>query len=153
MPFPGVNHAELCLTPSGEQLDVGLNRAAQLGDIVPKYLTESTRLEKVPLHIDDQQRAAFRDKIKWIRLGRDIHTRCLEERRDRTNHKNTTGFSNMTSTIVPALLKTPCTVPGGLIVNAPRLRRPFWSRCSPAKINMCSYPWWRWTGTWLSSRK
>src|SRR6202007_1144579 len=121
-PFPSVNHAEFCRTPSGEQLDVGLDRAPQLGDIVPQHLAESTRLEKVPLHIDDQQRAAFRDKIKWIRLGRAIYSRCLEKRRDRANHKNTIGFSYMTSTIVPALLETPCTVPGGLIVNAPRLR-------------------------------
>src|ERR1700749_3143092 len=104
MPFPGVNHAELCRPPSGEQLDVGLNRAPQLGDIVPQHLTESARLEKVPLHIDDQQRTAFRNKIKWIRLGRDIHTCCLEERRDRTNHKKKNGFSYMKRPIVTALI-------------------------------------------------
>ena len=75
MPFAGVDNAELSRTPSGQQPNIGFNRPPQLGNIVPQHLTESAGLEKVALHIDDKQRAIFRDEIKWIGLGRDVHTR------------------------------------------------------------------------------
>ena len=50
---------------------VGLDRPAQLRDVVAEHLAEAARLEEVALHVDDQQRAVERLQLELIRLGRD----------------------------------------------------------------------------------
>ncbi len=60
-------------SPRRQDAFVGLDRAAQLRDIVAEHLAESAGLEKVSLHIDDQKRAMVGRQFKAIGLGGDFH--------------------------------------------------------------------------------
>ena len=46
-------------------------RAPELRDIVAKHFSESSRLEKVSLHVDDEQSAMCEDDLIGVRLGLD----------------------------------------------------------------------------------
>jgi len=68
MPFPGVNHLQTLRAPRRKQLLVRLNRTAKLGNVIAKHLAESTRLQKVALHVDDYERAMSRLEFINIRF-------------------------------------------------------------------------------------
>ena len=74
MPFPRVQHLQPLIPPKRQQPAIGLDRPPKLRNIIAEHLAKSPRLEKVALHIDDQQRAASRRKFKRIRLGIDADT-------------------------------------------------------------------------------
>ena len=61
--------------PCRQQAPVGLDRAAQLRDVVAEHFAEAARLEKIPLHVDDQQRAMLGLEREGIGFSRDVY--CL----------------------------------------------------------------------------
>ena len=69
--FPSVQHHQARTSPSGEQLLVRLNGAAQLRDIIAEHFTKPTGLQEIPLHVDDQQGALRWEELEGIGLGVD----------------------------------------------------------------------------------
>ena len=53
-----------------EQVPRRRDRAAQFADVVAEQLAKPARLQKIALHIDDEERADLRLEIKGIRFGR-----------------------------------------------------------------------------------
>ena len=68
MAFAGVHHRQALGAPGREQLSIGLDGPAQLRHIVAEHLAEAARLEKIALHVDDQQRAGRRGELERIRF-------------------------------------------------------------------------------------
>jgi hypothetical protein len=66
-----VQHLQTGCTPGSEQFSVGLDGATELRDVVAKHFAKSAWLEKIPLHIDYDQRAFRRYEIKWVGLRLD----------------------------------------------------------------------------------
>ena len=59
------------VAPGCEQRAVGLDRSAQLRDVVAEHFAEAAGLEEVALHVDDQQRRAFGVELELIGFGGD----------------------------------------------------------------------------------
>ena len=69
MAFPRVDDAQAVLSPRGEQLAIGFDAPPELGDIIPQHFAESAWLQKIALHVDDQQGALRRLEIEGIGFG------------------------------------------------------------------------------------
>jgi len=59
-------------TPGGEQFLVWRNGAAQFGNVVAEHLTKAARLQKIPLHVNDQERTGRGGEFERVRFG--IHS-------------------------------------------------------------------------------
>ena len=70
--FPRVKRRKTGGAPSRQQPTVGLDRPAKLRNVVAEHFAESARLQEIPLHVDDQQRAMVRAQCEGIRLGREF---------------------------------------------------------------------------------
>ena len=64
MAFARVHDGQGLGAPCRQQFPVGLDDPAQLRDVVAEHLAEAARLEEIALHVDDEQRAAFRENSK-----------------------------------------------------------------------------------------
>src|SRR5947207_328268 len=73
MTFACVYDLQARTAPRREQFFVRLDRAAQLRNIVAEHLAETSRLEKIALHVDDQQRSVRRIEFKGIRISIHAH--------------------------------------------------------------------------------
>ena len=67
--FAGVDDLQAGGAPCGEQGFVWLDRAAELGDVVPQHFPEAAGLQKVALHIDDYQCGVGRIEVVGVRFG------------------------------------------------------------------------------------
>jgi hypothetical protein len=63
MPFAGVDDLEAFVAPGAEQAPIRFNGAPELRDIVSEHFPEAAGLEKVSLHIDDEERA-----VRWVKI-------------------------------------------------------------------------------------
>jgi hypothetical protein len=71
MALAGMHRQKAGGAPGRQQPAVGLDRAAQLRDVVAQHLAKAAGLEEVALHIDDEQAALGRPQFERIGLGRD----------------------------------------------------------------------------------
>ena len=71
MAFPCMEHRESGGAPRRQELAVWLDGAAQLRDVVAEHLAKAARLEKVTLHVDDDERAMLRKEHEFVGLGLD----------------------------------------------------------------------------------
>ena len=55
--FAGMHHLPTSGAPGSEQSLIRFDGAAQLGHVVAEHLAEAARLQKIALHVDDEQRA------------------------------------------------------------------------------------------------
>ena len=61
MPLAGMDDEEAGIAPRLEQSAVRFDRAPKLRDVVAKHFAEAARLEKIPLHVDDDEA-----RTRWI---------------------------------------------------------------------------------------
>ena len=54
MAFPRMQHGETGGAPRRKQPAIGLDRPAELGNVVAEHLAEAAGLQEIPLHVDDQ---------------------------------------------------------------------------------------------------
>jgi hypothetical protein len=71
MPLAGVDHEEPRLPRVLQHWPRRRNRAAQLADIVTERFAEAAGLEKIALHVDDDERRSRRLEGEFVRLGFD----------------------------------------------------------------------------------
>ena len=58
--------------PRRQKLAVRLDGAAQLRDVVAEHFAKAAGLEKIALHVDDQERAMLRRERELVRFGRKV---------------------------------------------------------------------------------
>ena len=75
MAFPRMEHRESGGAPRRQELLVRLDGAAQLRNVVAEHLAKAAGLEKIALHVDDQERAMLRRERKLVRFGGEIDGR------------------------------------------------------------------------------
>jgi hypothetical protein len=66
MPLASMDDGQVSRPPGLKQAPIRLDGSAELRDIVAKHFSESSRLEKVSLHVDDEQGAVC--KVDLIRV-------------------------------------------------------------------------------------
>jgi hypothetical protein len=69
MPLPGVNHQEAAGAGGLQQPSARRNRGAQQADVVAEALAEAPGLQKIPLHVDNEERGARGLDLDRKRLG------------------------------------------------------------------------------------
>ena len=72
MALTRMHREQPCGPPCPEEPLVRLDRAAQLRDVVAKHFAEAAWLEKVALHVDDEQRAMVGRELEGVGLGGDL---------------------------------------------------------------------------------
>ena len=68
MALARVHHGQGLRTPRREQSPIGFDDPPQLRYVVAEHLAEASRFEKIALQVDEQERAAPRGELEWIRL-------------------------------------------------------------------------------------
>ena len=72
MALARMHHEQPRGSPRRQEALIGLDRAAQLRDIVAEHLAKTARLKKISLHVDDQQRAMLRRQLEGVGFSRDV---------------------------------------------------------------------------------
>ncbi len=73
MTFAGVENGKTGGAPGREQPSVWFNGAAQLRNVVAEHFAEAPGLEKIALHVDDQERALLRREREGVGFGREVY--------------------------------------------------------------------------------
>ena len=71
MALPRMENGKSGGAPRRQKFAVRLDGAAQLRDVVAEHFAKAARLEKIALHVDDQERAMLRKEHEFVRLGLD----------------------------------------------------------------------------------
>ena len=77
MALARVHHHQAGAAPRRQQQAVGFDRAPQLRDVVAQHFAEAAGLEKVALHVDDEQAAVGGLQFERIGFGWDDRKFCL----------------------------------------------------------------------------
>jgi hypothetical protein len=70
-----MEHSQTRGAPSLQKPSIGIDCAAQLRDVVAEHFAEAARLEKIALHVDDQERAMLRRERELVRFGGKVNGR------------------------------------------------------------------------------
>lgn len=81
MPFTGVNDGQSGPAPSLKQTAIGIDGAAKLRDVIAEHFSKPAWLEKVSLHVDDQQGTAHRINFVGIRFSLDAQSGSVDHGR------------------------------------------------------------------------
>ena len=73
MALAGMDHRKAGGAPGREQLPVRLDGAAQLRNVVAEHFAEAAGLQKIALHVDDEQRAVLGRERERIGFGREVY--------------------------------------------------------------------------------
>ena len=80
MALARVHHRQRLRAPPRQQLPIGFDDPAQLRHIVAQHLAKAARFEEITLHVDEEERAAPRGELEWIRFR--LHGQRLVARHD-----------------------------------------------------------------------
>ena len=73
MSFAGMEHLQTRGAPGSEQPLVRFDGAAQLGNVVAEHFAEAAGLQKIALHVDDEQRAMLGREREGVGFGREVY--------------------------------------------------------------------------------
>ena len=68
MALSRVYNLQTSRSPRGEQFSIRIYGSAQLGDIVSQHFAKSARLEKIALHVDDEERTVRGLEFEFVRF-------------------------------------------------------------------------------------
>ena len=73
MTLAGMENGEASVAPRREQPSVRFDGAAQLRNVVAEHFAKAPGLEKIALHVDDEQRAMLRREREGVGFGREVY--------------------------------------------------------------------------------
>ena len=73
MAFASMEDRKTRGAPRRQEPLVRFDGAAQLRDVVAEHFAKAPGLEKIALHVDDQQRAMLGSERESIRIGREVY--------------------------------------------------------------------------------
>jgi hypothetical protein len=73
MTLPGVKSGKTGGAPGRQQPAIGFDGPAQLRNVVAEHFAKAAGLEKIPLHVDDQEGAMRRREREGVRFRRKVY--------------------------------------------------------------------------------